>query len=98
MISLEEESQPKNIAKPTNVQTLVSPPRGVQALVKLCTAYERLQVSVCVNVSPSSLFIHVQVACLGDLTCHINIILLLLYKEPTLQYIQIYFPSGVYTR
>ena len=67
MISLEEESQPKNIAKPTNRQTLVSPPRGAQALVKLRIAHERLQVSVCINVSPSSLFIHVQVACRGRL-------------------------------
>ena len=65
MISLEEESQPKDIAKPTKRQTLVSPPRDAQALVKLCTTYERLQVSVCINVSPSSLFIHVQVACPG---------------------------------
>ena len=79
MIYLEEESQPKNIAKPTNRQTLVSPPRGAQALVNLHTAYERLQVSVCVNVSQSSVFIHVQVAFPGQLDMsHQNIILLLL--------------------
>ena len=77
MISLEEESQPKDIVKPTKRQTLVSPPRGAQALEKLRTAYERLQVSECVNVS-SKLFIYTcQVVFPGRLDMsHQNIILL----------------------
>ena len=57
MISLEEESQPKDIAKPTKRQTLVSPPRGAQALVKLRTAYERLQ-SECVQMSLKALYLY----------------------------------------
>ena len=98
MISLEEESQPKDIAKPTNVQTLVSPLRGAQALVKLHTAYERFQVSVCSNVF-SKLFIYAcQVVFPSQLDMSHQILYYYYYEELTLQNIQIYFPDGVYTR
>ena len=45
MISLEEEFQPKDIGKPTKVWNPSLSPKGAQALEKLRTAYEMLQVS-----------------------------------------------------